>query len=101
MVKIYGIKNCDTMKKAFKWLDENDVSYDFHDYKKQGADADVLTRAIAAHGWDSVINKRGTSWRKLDANTQSAMSDESAVQAVTPPPKVGPFHKLGFGLYCL
>ena len=62
---IYGIKNCDTMKKAFKWFESQDIQYDFHDYKKLGVDEDVLVMAIKQCGWDNVINRRGTTWRKL------------------------------------
>src|SRR5690606_6096362 len=64
-VRIYGIKNCSTMKKAFTWLDGAGVAYDFHDYKKAGIDADTLTRWCAEVGRDALINRRGTTWRKL------------------------------------
>ena len=73
MIDIYGIKNCDTMKKALKWLDENGVAYNFHDYKREGADAALLEKAIETHGWENVINKRGTSWRKLDDQIKANM----------------------------
>jgi len=56
MIKIYGIKNCDTMKKTFQWLDDNAIAYDFHDYKKIGVDDEFLTRAIEQHGWETIIN---------------------------------------------
>ena len=79
MTKIYGIKNCDTMKKAFCWLEDSAVSHELHDYKKEGVDTDVLKQAIAEHGWESVINKRGTTWRKLDKNVQDAMNDAKAI----------------------
>jgi len=77
--KIYGIKNCDTMKKAFKWLESNNVIYDFHDYKKQGVDENVLSMAIKDHGWEKVINKRGTTWRKLPEDVKNAMDEKSAI----------------------
>ncbi len=77
--KIYGIKNCDTMKKAFKWLEGNNVIYDFHDYKKQGVDEDVLSKAIKDHGWEKVINKRGTTWRKLPEDVKNTMDTKSAI----------------------
>ena len=53
------------MKKTFQWLDDNAIAYDFHDYKKIGVDDEFLTRAIEQHGWETIINKRGTTWRKL------------------------------------
>ena len=73
---IYGIKSCSTMKKAFTKLDELGVSYDFHDYKKQGIDKESVQRWIASLGIDKVLNKRGTTWRKLtDEQKQAADSD--------------------------
>ena len=78
---IYGIKNCDTMKKAFAWLDDAGVAYDFHDYKKAGIDAETLARWCARSGWESLVNKRGTTWRKL-APEQRAIADEAGAIAL-------------------
>ena len=73
---VYGIKSCSTMKKAFTKLDELGVSYDFHDYKKQGIDKDNVQRWVNELGIDKVLNKRGTTWRKLtDEQKQAADSD--------------------------
>ncbi len=69
---IYGIKSCDTMKKAFTKLDELNVSYDFHDYKKQGIDKDSVQRWVDNLGIDKVLNKRGTTWRKLSEEQKQA-----------------------------
>ena len=72
-ITIYGIKSCSTMKKAFTKLDELGVSYEFHDYKKQGIDKESVQRWVAKLGIDKVLNKRGTTWRKLeDAQKQAA-----------------------------
>ncbi len=79
MTKIYGIKNCDTMKKAFKWLDEHNIEYTFHDYKKDGLDESALKQAIDEHGWETVINKRGTTWRQLPPAVQDDMDAEKAI----------------------
>ena len=87
-VKIYGIKNCDTMKKAFTWLDDNGVSYEFHDYKKEGADEAVLKQAIAQHGWDVVINRRGTTWRKLPDDVKEGMDESGAIAAAIDNPSL-------------
>ncbi len=87
-VKIYGIKNCDTMKKAFQWLDEQGISYIFHDYKKQGIDADLLKKMIVKYGWSKIINTRGTTWRKLDENTKLAVNDETAFQLAHANPSI-------------
>ena len=64
-VTLYGIKNCDTIKKARDWLDGHAVAYDFHDYKTAGVDAANLARWIAAEGWETVLNRAGTTFRKL------------------------------------
>ena len=73
---IYGIKSCSTMKKAFTKLDELGVNYDFHDYKKQGIDKESVQRWVNELGIDKVLNKRGTTWRKLsDEQKQAADSD--------------------------
>ena len=75
-ITIYGIKSCSTMKKAFTKLNELGVSYDFHDYKKQGVDQETIQRWVDRLGIDKVLNKRGTTWRKLDdSQKQEADSD--------------------------
>ena len=75
-ITIYGIKSCSTMKKAFTKLDQLGVSYDFHDYKKQGIDKESVQRWVNELGIDKVLNKRGTTWRKLtDEQKQAADSD--------------------------
>jgi Spx/MgsR family transcriptional regulator len=77
-ITIHGIKNCDTMKKAFKWLDDHGVAYEFHDYKKVGVDMNVLARAMDAHGWEHVINRKGITWRKIPENERDNMSRDQA-----------------------
>ena len=72
-ITIYGIKSCSTMKKAFTKLDELGVNYNFHDYKKQGIDKDNVQRWVDELGIDKILNKRGTTWRKLtDEQKQAA-----------------------------
>lgn len=85
---IYGIKNCDTMKKAFAWLKAKGVDYRFHDYKTAGADADILDRAFAAHGWESVINRQGTTWRKLPEDVRENMTESRAKKAAIENPSL-------------
>ncbi|MGO2506528.1 MAG: arsenate reductase [Psychrobacter alimentarius] len=80
-ITIYGIKSCSTMKKAFNKLDELGVSYDFHDYKKQGVDKETVQRWVNELGIDKVLNKRGTTWRKLDDNQKQA-ADASVDNAI-------------------
>ncbi len=88
MTTIYGIKNCDTMKKAFKWLENNNIETIFHDYKKQGIDENVLQAAIDEHGWETVINQRGTTWRKLPDDVKNAMDAAKAVQIANENPSI-------------
>jgi len=62
---LYGIRNCDTVKKARRWLGEHDVDYGFHDFRADGLTKAQLKRWIAAVGWETLLNRRGTTWRKL------------------------------------
>ncbi len=80
-ITIYGIKSCSTMKKAFTKLDELGVNYDFHDYKKQGIDKDSVQRWVDELGIDKVLNKRGTTWRKLDEEQKQA-ADSNVDKAI-------------------
>lgn len=80
-ITIYGIKSCSTMKKAFTKLDELNVSYEFHDYKKQGIDKESVQRWVAELGIDKVLNKRGTTWRKLE-DEQKQTADASVDSAI-------------------
>jgi arsenate reductase len=86
--KVYGIKNCDSMKKTFVWLDKHGIAYDFHDYKKSGADKAVLEAAIKAHGWENVINRKGTTWRGLDEKTRESMTEKLALAAALENPSL-------------
>jgi len=80
-ITIYGIKSCSTMKKAFTKLDDLDVSYDFHDYKKQGIDKETVQRWVNELGIEKVLNKRGTTWRKLE-DSQKQAADASVDTAI-------------------
>ena len=82
MIKIYGIPNCDTMKKARKWLDDNNLEYEFHDYKKHGVPEKNLTRWAKTAGWDVVLNKRGTTWRKLNDEIKNNIDEASSIQVM-------------------
>lgn len=76
------------MKKAFRWLDAKGVSYDFHDYKKQGADERVLQDAIKAHGWENLLNRRGTTWRQLPDDVKANMDDQGAMKVAIDNPSI-------------
>lgn len=85
---IYGIKNCDTMKKAFIWMEGHKIAYNFHDYKKSGADRDVLKNAIGQHGWENVLNRKGTSWRALPDSVKDSMNSKTAIKAAEENPSL-------------
>lgn len=78
-IDFYGIPNCDTVKKARTWLDANGIAYTFHDYKKEGADPARLRQWIAAKGWETVLNRRGTTFRKLDETDKADLDAARAV----------------------
>jgi arsenate reductase (glutaredoxin) len=80
VTRVYGIKNCDTMKKAFAWLNDQGIAYEFHDYKKSGISAEKLHAWEKALGWEALLNRRGTTWRKLDEATQAGINREKALQ---------------------
>ena len=78
-VTVYGIKACDTMKKAMTWLTDNGVSFEFHDYKKQGISEEKLRYWLSQVDWDVLINKRGTTWRKLSDADKDNIDNDKAV----------------------
>ncbi|MCG7564505.1 MULTISPECIES: ArsC family reductase [Pseudoalteromonas] len=75
---MYGISNCDTIKKAKKFLEQNDINYTFHDYRKDGLDAQMLAEFVAALGWENVLNKRGTTYRGLSDEDKQNLDADSA-----------------------
>jgi Spx/MgsR family transcriptional regulator len=81
-VTVYGIPNCDSVKKARASLDAQGVSYTFHDYKKLGVPEAELKRWVAAKGWDVVLNRKGTTWRGLDDAVKASVVDDASAMAV-------------------
>lgn len=81
-MKVYGIPNCDTVKKARTWLDEHGHAYVFHDFKKAGVPADRLQAWVQAVGWETLVNRKGTMWRKLDDARRAAVVDALSAQAL-------------------
>ena len=79
MVTLYGIKNCDTVRKARRWLDENRVDYRFHDLRADGLDPATLEAWVAELGWESLLNRRGTTWRRLPENKRRELDAEGAL----------------------
>ena len=79
-ITLYGIPNCDTVKKARRWLDEQNIAYVFHNFKKEGVPEDGLTRWVESLGLESVVNRRGTTWRKL-SDEQKALVETGSAEA--------------------
>jgi len=82
VLTLYGIANCDTIKKTRRWLEWNNIPYHFHDYRKQGLDMALAQEFLAKVPLDILINKHGTTWRKLDSATQKSLNSNSAIQLI-------------------
>ncbi|NQE64263.1 ArsC family reductase [Caulobacter sp. RHG1] len=76
---MYGIKNCDTVAKARKWLEAKGQAYDFHDYKAVGIDRPHLEAWVAEHGWEVILNRAGTTFRKLDEADRQNLDADNAI----------------------
>lgn len=85
---IYGIPNCDTVKKARVWLDQNGVAFDFHDYKKAGIDRSRLEAWVAEHGWETVLNRKGTTFRALPDADKADLDAAKAVALMLAQPSM-------------
>ncbi|MEN8167805.1 MAG: ArsC family reductase [Pseudomonadota bacterium] len=104
MITIYGIPNCDSMKKARTWLDEHGIEYRFHNFKKEGLERQLLLSWVEELGWEALLNKRGMMWRKLDAATKANIDQASAIQVMLETPSIikrpvlvaGKGHHVGF-----
>lgn len=79
MYKVYGIPNCDTVKKALTWLKEHDIPFEFHNFKKEGISQEKLEAWLEKYPWETLVNKAGTTWKKLD-ESQKATDTVSAIQ---------------------
>jgi arsenate reductase len=87
-ITVYGIKNCDTMKKARAWLDKHDVVYAFHDYKSEGIDRDRLERWAGAVGWETLLNRAGTTFRKLPEKDKASVTEKKAIALMLDQPSM-------------
>lgn len=87
-IQLYGIPNCDTVKKARKWLDAQSIDYDFHDYKKEGADPARLAAWSDAVGWEVLLNKRGTTFRKLSDEDKEGIDRGKAIRLMVEHPSM-------------
>ena len=82
MIILYGIANCDSVKKARDWLKAQGLAHEFHDFKKAGVPADRLAVWASALGWQKLLNRQGTTWRKLDPQEQASAVDAVSAQAL-------------------
>jgi len=78
MKTVYAIPNCNTVKKALDWLQKNKIAYEFHDYKKKGITATVLTNWCKQVGWEALVNKKGATWRQLTPDIQASITTQKA-----------------------
>lgn len=79
-MKLFGIKNCDTVKKARRWLDDHQITYHFHDFRTDGLDQSILQQWLNYVSWEQLINKRGTTWRKLEDPRKDQLDQQSAIE---------------------
>jgi Spx/MgsR family transcriptional regulator len=87
-VTLYGIPNCDTVKKARAWLSDHEVEFKFHDYRKQGLDKKQLQSMVSALGWEPMLNRRGTTWRALPDTLKDRIDLESAISVMLDNPAI-------------
>ncbi len=88
MIDLYGIPNCDTMKKARRWLDEHGIEYRFHDYKKEGIDEARLRDWARKVGWETLLNRRGMMWRKLPPEVREGIDEARALRIMLETPTI-------------
>ena len=88
MIVMYGIKNCDTVRKARRWLEAHDIDYRFHDFRADGISEDLLAAWIEELGWEQLLNRRGTTWRKLPEAERNAIDSDSALHLMLTQPAI-------------
>ena len=86
MITLYGIKNCDTVKKARRWLDDQSIEYSFHDFREDGISAETVEKWLEELGWEQLVNKRSTSWKQLSPELRETMDASSAKAAILEQP---------------
>lgn len=104
MTTLYGIKNCDTVKKARKWLDTHAIDYQFRDFRADGIEPSDVAKWIGELGWEGLVNKRSTSWKALSEDVRNSMDDQAALDAILAHPtlikrpllELGQQHHVGF-----
>ncbi|MFV1998379.1 MAG: ArsC family reductase [Acidiferrobacterales bacterium] len=104
MITVYGIKNCDTVKKACRWLDAKGLEYELHDFRIDGITKDQVTSWARTLGWEALLNRRSTTWRNLGAKEKSALTESKAISLMVKNPtlikrpvvNIGKRYLLGF-----
>ena len=86
VITVYGIKNCDTIKNARRWLEQHGIDYEFHDFRDQGLDGKALAGWLEELGWEALVNRRSTSWKELDKAVRENMDQASAATAILAQP---------------
>ena len=86
MITVYGIKNCDTVKKARKWLEARNVEYTFHDVREDGLERTKVQDWLDELGWETLVNRRSTSWKAMEEEARAAMDNASALDAIMDQP---------------
>lgn len=88
MTTLYGIKNCDTVKKARLWLESHAVAYTFHDFRTDGLNSELLETLESALGWETLLNRRGTTWRKLEEGQRDELDRDKAMALMLAQPSL-------------
>jgi arsenate reductase len=88
MLMLYGVKNCDTVKKARQWLEARPIAYHFHDFRADGLAPELLAQWEAALGWEALLNRRGTTWRKLPGQRREGLGREQALALMLEQPSL-------------
>ena len=88
MITLYGIKNCDTIRKARRWLAEQDIEYRFHDFRTDGISEELLAPWVEELGWEQLLNRRGTTWRKLPETQRNTIDRDSAMRIMLSQPAI-------------
>jgi Spx/MgsR family transcriptional regulator len=86
MITLYGIKNCDTVKKARQWLDKNQIEYRFHDFREDGLSKPQVKKWASELGWETLVNKRSTTWKGLSDTTKASLNDQSVIDIIIESP---------------
>ena len=81
-IVLYGIANCDTIKKARIWLQDRNIDFEFHDYRKNGLEPALLHSLVGVLGWETMLNRRGTTWRNLPESTKTRIDEARAIEAM-------------------